>query len=189
MDSQFDSLMEEGLGASRRDDAAAAIGAWQSAAAARPESALPHFLIGAEYAQARRLEEAETAYANAVLLAPAFETARYQLGLLQFTSGRAALAHVTWEPLFKLPEGHPIRSFVLGFSALAHDDFDTALGHFGNGMTANRDNVPMNGDIAQVVAAIQRLRSGGPGDATSAGNAAEDAHVLLAAYRQQGSLH
>lgn len=189
VDSQFDSLMEQGLGASRRDDVASAIGAWQSAAAARPESALPHFLMGAEYAQAGRTSEAESAYANAVLLAPEFETARYQLGLLQFTSRRAALAHVTWEPLFRLPEGHPIRSFVLGFSALARDEFETALAHFGDGMAANRDNLPMNSDIAHVVGAIRRLRSGAPGDAPSVTGSAPEAHVLLEAYRRQGSVH
>lgn len=187
MKAEFDSLMEEGLGASRRDDMASALAAWRSAARARPDSALPHFLIGAEYAQARRIEEAEAAYANAVLLAPEFETARYQLGLLQYTSGRAAMAHVTWEPLFRLPEGHPIRSFVLGFAALARDDFDTALAHFGDGMAANRDNAPMNGDIAQVVDAIGRLRRGDAA-AAAAGQPPDD-HVLLAAYRQQGSVH
>ncbi len=189
MSPEFDTLMEQGLGASRRDDLSAAVAAWQSAARAKPDSALPHFLMGAEYAQARRLEEAEAAYANAVLLAPEFETARYQLGLLQFTSGRAAMAHVTWEPLFRLPEGHPIRSFVHGFAALAQDDFHTALAHFGDGMAANRENLPMNNDIAQVVSAVQRL--GVDGAAAASGEVPSNGgeHVLLGAYRQQGSMH
>jgi tetratricopeptide (TPR) repeat protein len=183
----FDSLMQAGLQASEQDDTDAALGAWQSAAGANPASALPHFLMGAEYAQAKRLAEAEAAFATAVMLAPEFETARYQLGLLQYTSGRAAVAHVTWEPLFHLPEHHPVRNFVLGFAALARDDFDRALMHFAAGVAANRANPPMNADIGHVIAAIHRRqgRTVSPGQAEPPG---EDAHVLLAGYRQS-SIH
>lgn len=178
----FDRLMEDGLGASGRDDAVGAIGAWQAAAAERPSSPLPHFLIAAELAQAARTDEAEAAYARAVLLAPEFETARYQMGLLQYTSGRAAAAMVTWEPLFRLSDDHPVRAFVEGFAHLAADAFDAALERFAAGMALNRDNPPMNGDIAKVVAAIHAARAGA--------EAPDNAHVLLAAYRQQqGSMH
>lgn len=204
MSQDFETLMAEGLGASGRDDAARAIAAFRSAAELQPDSALPHFLLGAEYAQARRYDEAEAAYANAVLLAPAFETARYQLGLLQYTSGRAAMALVTWEPLARLEDGHPVRSFVLGFAALARDEFEAALAEFTAGMAANRENEPMNRDIAMVVQSIRRTLAGrgaapaagaagaAPASAASeAGAAAEggDGHLLLTAYRQQGRLH
>ena len=183
----FDQLLEEGLGASGRDDLEHALGAWHAAARERPDSALPHFLIGAELAQARRIEEAEASYANAVLLAPEFETARYQLGLLQFTAGRPAAAMVTWEALFRLPADHPLRAFVEGFAHLAADAFDAALARFAAGMALNRDNPPMNSDIAKVVAAIHAAR-GGPATpgATPTG---DGSHVLLAAYRQQGTVH
>jgi tetratricopeptide (TPR) repeat protein len=190
MTATFDSLIAAGLAASRRDDVDGALVAWRSAADVDPASALPHFLIGAEYAQARRLAESEAAFATAVLLAPEFETARYQLGLLQFTSGRAAVAQVTWEPLFRLDARHPIGHFVHGLAALARDDFEVALERFAAGMAANRDNPPMNADIAKVVAAIRRLQvpraaTLSPVDADSG----EDAHVLLAAYRQTPPVH
>ncbi len=192
----FEALMAEGLGASGRDDAQAAIAAFRSAAALQPDSALPHFLLGAEYAQSKRYEEAEAAYANAVLLAPGFETARYQLGLLQYTSGRAAMALVTWEPLAQLADGHPIRAFVLGFAALARDDFHAALAEFEAGMQANRENEPMNRDIALVVQAIRRKALAEPGaiaqaedGAPTEGGTSDEGHVLLSAYRQQGRLH
>jgi tetratricopeptide (TPR) repeat protein len=186
LNADFDSWMEQALAASHRDDVEAALAAFRSAAAADPGSALPHFLMGAEYAQAQRLAEAEAAFANAVLLAPDFETARYQLGLLQFTSGRAAVAHVTWEPLFRLPETHPLRSFVLGFAALARDEFDAALSHFQAGIDLNQVNLPMNNDIRQVIAAIERLRGREQPGIAQAEPVAE--HVLLAAYRQ-GAVH
>lgn len=184
----FDSLMQAGLHASEQDDTDAAVGAWQSAAGMNPASALPHFLTGAEYAQAKRLAEAEAAFANAVLLAPEFETARYQLGLLQYTSGRAAVAHVTWEPLFRLPEAHPVRSFVLGFAALARDDFDQALMHFAAGVAANQASPPMNADIRHVIAAIHGRQGNALASARPTAPASETTHVLLAGYRQS-SVH
>ena len=92
MTNAFDALMAEGLAASRRDDVDGALSAWRRATSVAPQSALPHYLMGAEFAQARRLAEAEAAFANAVVLQPELETARYQLGLLQFSSGRAAVA-------------------------------------------------------------------------------------------------
>ena len=182
----FDTLMAEGLAASGRNDIDGALGAWRRAMSVEPRSALPHFLMGAEFAQARRLAEAEAAFANAVVLEPELHTARYQLGLLQFSSGRAAVAMVTWEPLFRLDEQSAIGRFVQGFAALAADDFDNALRHFAAGTDANRINEPMNADIAQVVLAIRHVLSShaAPGHAAS-----EDAHVLLAAYRQQSSIH
>ena len=183
MNDPFESLVQAGLQAGGAEDFAAALDAWEQAARVRPASPIPHFLRGAELAQAGRIDEAEAAYANAVLLAPGFETARYQLGLLQFTSGRAALAQVTWEPLFSLAEGHAIRSFVLGFSALARDDFAIAIACFRDGMAANHDNPPMNDDIARVIAAIDGLGK------TTAAQASKDGHVLLASYRQHSALN
>jgi Flp pilus assembly protein TadD len=188
MNKSFDAYIEQGIGASRCDDVDSALEAWQFAAAANPQSALPHFLMGAEYAQSGRLASAEAAFANAVVLAPQFETARFQLGLLQFTSGRAAVAQVTWEPLYRLPEAHPIRCFVQGFSALARDDFESALSSFQAGVAANDQNPPMNEDIVRVVDAIQRLLAAGKSSPESVASL-EDAHVLIAAYRQQGSAH
>lgn len=182
----FDRLVEQGLEASRRDDVDAALGAWRAASAERPDSAVPHFLIAAEFAQAARVDEAEAAFARAVLLAPEFETARYQLGLLQFTSGRPALALVTWEPLLRLGPQHPMPAFVEGFAHLAADAFDAAVERFEAGMALNRDNPPMNGDIAKVVAAIRAGGSAGPDLAADGGGA----HVLLSAYRDQlGTVH
>ena len=124
------------------------------------------------------------------MLAPELETARYQLGLLQFSSGRAAVAFVTWEPLFRLGEGHAIGSFVQGFAALAADDFENALRHFAAGTATNIDNPPMNADIAQIVLAIRHVLSSNAAAQNGPGTTDDTtAHILLAAYRQQSSVH
>ena len=94
----FDDLIVHGLSASQADNAALAIDCLLKASAAAPTASLPQFLLGAEYATIGKTELAEAAFANATRLAPDFPMARYQLGLLQFSSGRAAMALLTWQP-------------------------------------------------------------------------------------------
>jgi Flp pilus assembly protein TadD len=144
------------------------------------------------------MEEAEAAYANAVLLAPSLQMARYQLGLLQFTSSRPAVALVTWGPLFQLPPDSALQRIVHGFAALAQDDFAAALGAFREGMALNRDNEALNRDVQMLIDRIEARDSEKPSTSPTASTAvpadepaAEDEglHVLLANYQHQGPPH
>jgi tetratricopeptide (TPR) repeat protein len=189
--SGFERLMQQALAASQVNDTEGALRLFTQASAEQPSSGLPHFLMGAELAQAGRIAEAEAAFANAVLLAPDLAIARYQLGLLQFTSGRAALALVTWQPLFTLPNSEPLQRFVHGFAALAQDSFQEALALFREGMAANTSNAPLNKDIQLVIDEVEKLlaKSGTAPAAEPEASQGESSHVLLSNYRQQGSLH
>ncbi|HEY4082293.1 MAG TPA: hypothetical protein VGM81_16500 [Burkholderiaceae bacterium] len=195
MQSSFDRLITEGLSASRANQTQAALACFTQASQEQPQSGLPHFLIGTEYAQAGLVQEAELAFANAVLLSPNMSIARYQLGLLQFSSDRLAMALVTWQPLLALPEDDPLRQFVLGFSALGQEALDAAIVCFQKGMALNQSNPPMNRDIELVLAQIARLRGEAPPLAPSsraAGAPAESEdqmHVLLANYQPGGNPH
>jgi tetratricopeptide (TPR) repeat protein len=178
-DSEFNQLIAAGLAASQENRTPAALDLFGQASALVPDSGVPHFLIGSEHAGAGNLEEAEAAFANAVLLAPDFLLARYQLGLLQFTSKRAAVALITWQPLFALPESDALGHFVRGFAALAQDEFQDALGHFRAGLERNGSNPPLSTDILQVVAALEAL----PRPAEAAPEPpAGPGHVLLSGY-------
>jgi hypothetical protein len=139
---------------------------------------VPHFLIGSEHAAAGDFASAELAFARAVLLAPDFPLARYQLGLLQFTSQRAPVALLTWAPLLSLPETDALPHFVRGFTALAADAFGDALRHYRTGLACNPPNPAVCSDILQVVDAVEKLqrREGSPPDEEVA------QHVLLSAY-------
>lgn len=150
-------------------------------------SAMHHFLVGSELAQAGRYVEAEAALANAVLLAPELHIARYQLGLLQFTSGRAAVALVTWSPLFALPSTAALQRFVSGFAALAQDDFAQALARFREGLVLNTDNEPLHRDIRMLIERIEGMTP--PAAAAEPQEASDGVHVLLSNYRRQGPLH
>lgn len=173
----LDQLLAEGLAASRDGEREAALALFQRASEDHPASALPHFLIASEQASAGDFAQAELSFASALLLAPDFALARYQLGLLQFSSSRAPVALLTWQPLFQLPPQDALLHFVRGFAALAQNAFTESLAHFRRGLACEPANPALCSDILQVVQAVERLERGTP--------PTEDegtAHVLLSAY-------
>jgi tetratricopeptide (TPR) repeat protein len=178
---EFDRLLAEGLAASGAGEAARALALFAQARDADPSSGIPHFLIGSEHASAGDFAEAEAAFASAVLLSPSFPLARYQLGLLQFSSQRPALALVTWQPLLELPESDALLHFVRGFGALAQNAFDGALRNFHCGLACDPANPALCADIRQLVESVERLQS------SEAGAREEPVahHVLLSGYGRQ----
>ena len=188
---EADALVQAGLAASQANDADRALDLFAQASAACPSSGIPHFLAGSEYAARGQIDRAEAELANAVLLAPALHIARYQLGLLQFSTGRVAVAIVTWGPLFNLDDTHALGHFVRGFTALAHDQFAPAKSHFEAGLARNTDNAALSHDIEQVLRGIHDAQ-GQPAapvspEEPSSGDAA---HVLLSNYGKfGGTLH
>lgn len=187
----FQDLIERGLAASEAKESSQAIDYFQRASASNPGSGLPQFLLGSEYAALGDMAQAEAAFANAARLAPDFPLARYQLGLLQFSSGRAALGLLTWQPLLELPDTHPLPHFVNGFAALAQDQFDEALAHYEQGLQRNTENPALSGDIEKVIAGIRSLQASQRDDvpADPSADEASASHVLLANYRQSGPGH
>ena len=175
----LDRLLAEGMAASRQGQAESAVALFQRASEADPASALPHFLLASEQASAGDFVQAELSFANALLLAPDFALARYQLGLLQFSSSRAPVALLTWQPLFALPETDALPHFVRGFAALAQNAFAESLAHFRRGLQCEPANPALCSDILQVVEAVERLENGTPASEEEEPLAA---HVLLSAY-------
>lgn len=191
----IDELISSGVAASQGNDGQRAISLFEQACVIAPGAGLPQFLLGAEYAAVGDIGKAEAAFANAVRLAPDFPMARYQLGLLQFSSGRAAVGLLTWHPLLALPESDPLPYFVRGFSALVQDRFEDALAFYEQGLKRNTTNPALSSDIEKVVAGI-RSAMAQSGDVVAVPDPAEqdeyldaDAHVLLANYQQNGPGH
>jgi tetratricopeptide (TPR) repeat protein len=183
----YDDLMSRGMAASQANDGPQAIEWFLQASAVQPGSGLPQFLLGSEFAALGQMDRAETAFANAALLAPEFPMARYQLGLLQFSSGRAATALLTWQPLLGLPQTEPLPHFVNGFAALAQDKFQEALQHYRQGLTLNTTNEALSGDIRKVIAGIEALPEAATGNMPSTEES--NTHIFLANYQQQGRSH
>jgi len=121
-----------------------------------------HFLRGSVLAGSGRIQDAHEAMGQAVAIAPAFRIARFQLGFLQFTSGDAAGAAATWESLRDGSEEDALSTFAAGLEALAADRFDEAIDLIRLGMAQNRDNPPLNNDMAMLIEAV-RAETGAPG--------------------------
>lgn len=199
--SPMSSALENAIAASTHGDSEQAIALLRQAIQEQPESGLPHFLLGAEHASLGRMDLAEQCFANAVLLSPGLVVARYQLGLLQFSSGRASAALLTWQPLLGLEDESPLPHWIRGFAALAGDSFDTARACFEAGLVRNADHPPMSADIRKVLAQMDALLPGAHQSPQQAVPVAvptllapqpdedESSHVLLSNYLQQGPAH
>jgi tetratricopeptide (TPR) repeat protein len=188
---QADELIQEGLAASAAGDSSRALDMFAQASAHAPGAGLPHFLRGSEFAGASDMARAEEAFSMAVLLAPELTIARYQLGLLQFSSARVSAALLTWEPLRALPYEDPLGHFVQGFTSLATDDFAGALAAFERGLACNTSNAPLSDDIRKVMQGVQALQQSATPRAASVAPEQDSAaeHVLLSNYQRQGTLH
>lgn len=180
--------LREALAASARQDSERAIDLLLQACDEAPAAASPRLLLGAEYAQAGRLADAEGAFAHAVLLDPALHIARFQLGLLLFTAGRAGTALVVWQPLLALEGPVALQRFVEGFAALARDDLGLARQRLQEGLAVLADNPPLASDMHKVVARIDEALSpetppmGAPPTPADRGDEPTSAHVLLSNY-------
>jgi tetratricopeptide (TPR) repeat protein len=176
-------LLEAGLAASQANDVSQALDLFGQASAAAPSWAVPHFLIGSEHAAQGEMDKAEAAIANAVLLDPGLHIARYQLGLLQYSSGRVAVALVTWQALTELEVEQGLPDFVRGFAALAQDQIETAKEHFAAGLSVADVNAAVAGDIRKVLAGLPVEAGAATGSKVEAeSQAANSAHVLVSTY-------
>ena len=130
------------------------------------------------------------------------DMARYQLGLIQFTSGRIALALVTWRPLSQQSPDRPLQRIVQGFAALAADNPVAAEACLREGMALNHSNDALNRDLTMLLDHVATLRSTAPAPEPAAAEPATDEvdsgqqapdeqglHVLLANYQHHGPAH
>jgi tetratricopeptide (TPR) repeat protein len=171
-----DELTRKALEASARDDAESAIAFLKQATELDGSAAVPHYLLGAEYAQIGIIDRAIAEMGRAVENDPDLAIARFQLGLLHLTSGRVEEAAATWQPLETLGELHPLRLFQAGLLQMAQDRFAEAKFLIAEGIERNTDNAPLNRDMKMVIAQIERAESAPP-------EAAGGDHVLVSAYK------
>jgi tetratricopeptide (TPR) repeat protein len=122
-----------------------------------PEDARLHFLRGSMLAGSGRPIEAHASLSRAVALAPDFALARFQLGFFELTSGEAARALATWEPLDALPAGNYLVHFVTGLRHLIRDQFADAIAALRAGIAVNDENPPLNRDMQLIISECEGL--------------------------------
>lgn len=135
---------------------------------AYPEDARLHFLRGSLLAGSGRPIEAHAALSRAAALAPDFALARFQLGFFELTSGEAARALATWEPLDGLPPEHYLAHLVTGLRHLIHDRFAEAIAALQAGIAVNDENPPLNRDMQLIIDECGGLAGGEPAGEASA---------------------
>ncbi len=161
-------------------DTAENIKTLQNAAQGHPGDARPLLLIAAQFAEQGRVDEAEAAYITALERRPDFAIARFQLGLLQFSTGRAATACATWARLDTHSSSAALRLFKKGMACLAVDDFADAASLIQQGINANQENAPLNDAMQRLADEITRCQRTLANTATPAPDAG---HYLFSAYR------
>ncbi|MEH3101090.1 hypothetical protein [Sphingomonas adhaesiva] len=165
-------------------DAVAGLAEVERLLVAYPDDARLHFLKGSLLVGAKRFVGAHLALSRAVELAPDFDLARFQLGFFELTSGEAAAAVRTWAPLEQsLAEDHWMRLFVTGLRALAEDRYAACREALTAGIAANRDNAPLNADMALIVAECEKLDGAGEG-AAAADDPVSATSLLLGSARR-----
>jgi tetratricopeptide (TPR) repeat protein len=110
-----------------------------------------HFLRGSVLAGLQRYDEGRASMARSLEIAPDFTLARFQLGFLDLTSGRAVDAIGVWNPLFNLAEDEPLRVLAEGLTRMAGDDFDQAIQLIKRGMTLNSEHPLINDDMQLIL--------------------------------------
>jgi Flp pilus assembly protein TadD len=128
----------------------------EQALAAHPSDARLHFLKGSWLAGQEDYAAARPSMRYAIELAPNYSVARFQLGLLELTSGEAIAAQETWGPLHGLPQGNYLRLFVMGLCHLIRDEFADAVRCLEEGVSLNRENEPVNHDMRMVADEIRK---------------------------------
>jgi tetratricopeptide (TPR) repeat protein len=177
--------LEKALAEIRRDDEAG-LKALAALMQSHPLDPRLHFLQGSVFAGLQRYEEARRAMGRAVEIAPDFALARYQLGFLDLTSGRALDALAVWQPLGALAEDAPLRLFAEGLSHMAGDRFGEAVRLLKQGIRANSEHPLINGDIQLILDEIEPLAQHRPGEADAGHAEASPGSAVDLLLRQQG---
>lgn len=167
-------LLQE-VAAQAERDTGAGLAAVETLLRSYPGDARLQFLKGSLLAALDRFGEALAPFADAVRLDPNFGLARFQMGLLQLTSGDVQGAGATWAPLQTLSPEDPLRLFSEGLQHLARDDFAAAERLLREGLARNTQLPALNRDMQLVLQ--QMTGSSAPQGEES--YASSSAHLLL----------
>ncbi|MDB5856282.1 MAG: hypothetical protein JWR22_4323 [Herminiimonas sp.] len=179
-----DVLFEMAVKSLRRGESAAAVASLEIAASRSDASSRACYLLGAQYAQMGRFEDAAHQFERAVSLNPALSVARFQHGLLVLTMGDGPESAKILSPLLELDETDPFAHFAAGLIHLVHNEFANALACLERGITLNASNPPLNADMRKLMERIHATIAAAAVDqgATRDGTP----HVLLSAYTGNG---
>ena len=150
-----DELMHLALVASRESRNEDAIVYFKRALEIAPNEAGLHYLLGAQYLRIGLNERAVGHIEHALALNPGLDGARFQLGWIYWAHGHVDTASETWKPLDSQGAQHPLYLFKTGLLHLAKQQYDECEDLLRRGIAANRVDVPLNRDMAQILKQLQ----------------------------------
>lgn len=177
------------------DDELAALARTETLLRDHPDDPRLHFFKGSLLAAQAKPADGRIAMKRAVELAPGYDIARFQLGLLELSSGDAEAADATLQPLTDAPEESALGLFALGLRHLARDNFDQAEALLKRGIEINVEHPLVSRDMGLMLAGIAEARDGaaaGTHRPETAEQTQEDvsaAHLLLQRYSDKSTKH
>jgi tetratricopeptide (TPR) repeat protein len=163
-----------------------------------PDDPRLHFLKGSLLAAQERYEEGLAAMRHAVEIAPGYDIARFQLGLLELSSGDAEAADATLQPLADMEGENALSLFALGLRHLARDNFDRAEALLRRGIELNVEHPLVSRDMELMLAGIADARAAqaalanrppAEGEAPAAEDDVSAEHLLLQRYADKSTKH
>jgi Tfp pilus assembly protein PilF len=146
-----------------------------------PQDGNPHHLRGAILASRHQPAQAIEAMTQALTLNPQLVGARFQLGLLHFTSGNVFEAQSVWQPFENLDERHPLRLFKSGMLHLAKDEFEDCIALLEQGI-ALCDTESINKDMRRVIEKVRAIVPARAPETLRSGTHDNPPHVMLQRY-------
>lgn len=179
-----DDMLQQALALAENDDDAA-LARIAELIEEHPADPRLHFLGGSLLAGLARYDEARLAMGRSIEIAPEYAIARFQLGLLELSSGDAAAADATLQPLAEAGSDDALVLFARGLRHLARDDLALAADLLRQGISRNSDHPLVSRDMELIIA---RIEDG----AKDAGEPAEEmsaAQMLLQQHASKSTKH
>ncbi|HKQ31136.1 MAG TPA: hypothetical protein VJS66_07625 [Burkholderiales bacterium] len=145
-----DELLHLALDASRRGRTEDSLVTLKRAMEIAPNDARIHYVLGSLYNQIGMIERAEKHLQHATTFQPAMENARFELGWLYWSTGRADTAAQTWKAFDDHGKEHPIYLFKTGLLHLAKNEYNECEKNLRLGLSVNGGNVPYASEMAQL---------------------------------------
>lgn len=153
-----------------------------------PENGKAHYLMGAVHAEIGMHAQAAEEMTHALDLEPDLHTARFQLGLLNLTSGKVDEAEQVWTELDILGDQDPLYLFKKGMLHLVKDEFGPCIKLLKAGIEVNTLNEDLNNDMRRVIMDAEKaMARQSTVDTEDVDNpaTADGRHILLSVYENK----
>ena len=151
---KIEKQFERALAASLKSQPEVAIADLNEVLQRDPYHARARHLLGAEYAQAGKIDDALLEMATALELNPDMPLARFQLGLLLITCARTDDAAKVWAPLDALGADHVLNRFRSGMMQMVQGHFEPARQVLAIAIAENTELPALNREMAIVIDTI-----------------------------------